>query len=83
MYMLLQEMRETKYLNLILKDNTFMDIYYELHTENKNKTKSLKEFSLYTSALREARSNSFKGKKLIHLHKKKGDVLLDDLTRKV
>ncbi len=60
-----------------------MDIYYELHTENKNKTKSTKEFPLYTSALREARANYLKGKKLIHLHKKRGDVLLDDLTSKV
>jgi len=59
------------------------DIHYELEMVNKDTTKSTKKYELYTSALREGRSNIFKGKKLIHLHKKKGDVILDDLTKKV
>lgn len=59
------------------------DLYYELEMLNKNKTKSTKQYTLYTSALREGRTGYIKGKKVIRLHKKRNDDLIEDLTKKV
>ena len=59
------------------------DIYYELEVENKNKTSTTKQYVYYTSALRDGRTGYNKGKKVIRLHKKRNDELLEDLTKQV
>jgi len=59
------------------------DIYYELCVVNKNKTVSLNKFLFYTTALRLARKRHMLGHKVKYMHRKIGEVTLEDISSKV